>query len=225
MTLFAAVSMASPHIAVAQSQGSGPMFSTPAQRSTTGAPILNRPADDASGILNSAGGGAASPRSTNAPHAAPHAAPQEPKAAQATEKPRSFQNWAVECMTVPQAGRQCQITGKTASADQKQTILVFSLAADADKKAMRFQAALPLGIAVQQKVVVAVGDTFTTEFSVTRCTQQGCILEGVAEEAFVNAMKKEASAHFTITAPDGNKIPIQLSLDGFSDAWGVIGAS
>lgn len=223
LTILGSVTFVLPQVAVGQTQPSGPMFSTPASRSTTGAPILNDANRDSNAILNSAGGGSAGQaRPGTTP---PQQQAQQPAAPHSAEKQQAFGNWTVECANPAQAARQCQITGRTASADQKQTILVLSLASTPDMKAMRFQAALPLGIAVQQKVQVAIGDDFKTEIAVNRCTQQGCLLEGNLETPLLDAMKKGSEAKFTIATPEGNQIPISLSLDGFSAALAALSSS
>lgn len=216
LTIVSSTFLALPQIATAQTESSGPMFSTPASRSTTGAPILNDPSADTNTILNSAGGGNVTQTRPAAPP--PQQQAQQPTAPHTAAKLETFGNWTVECANPAQAARQCQITGKTASADQKQTILVLSIASSPDMKITLYQAALPLGIAVQKKVQISVGDDFKSEIAISRCTQQGCLLEGNLDTPLLEAMKKGSEAKFTVTTPEGSQIPIALSLEGFSAA-------
>lgn len=209
----------SSQITTAQTPPSGPMFSTPASRSTTGAPILSDPSRDSNTILNSAGGSSA--QTTQSP---PERS-QAPAAPPPNAKKEAFGNWTIECANSTRTSRQCQITGKTASADQKQTILVISIALSSDKKAMLYQGALPLGISLHNKVQISVGEKFKTEIAVSRCTQQGCLLEGILEPQFLEAMKKGGDAKFTVTTPEGSQIPIVLSLEGFSEALSALSSS
>ncbi len=211
--------LVSSQVTTAQTQPSGPMFSTPASRSTTGAPILNDSNQGTNTILNSAGGGSAT-----APQP-PQQRAQEPSIPQGSSKNEAFRNWVVECGNPAQAVKQCQIVGKTASADQKQTILVFSIASSPDKKTMLYQAALPLGISLQNKVQISIGEKFKTEIAISRCTQQGCLLEGNLDPQFLEAMKKGGDAKFTVTTPEGSQIPIVLSLEGFSEALSALSSS
>lgn len=215
-TIITSTFLALPQIVTAQTQSSGPMFSTPASRSTTGAPILNDPRADTDTILNSAGGGNATQTRTTTPP--PPQQAQQPTAPQIAAKQEVFGNWAVECADPAQDARRCQITGKTASADQKQTILVLSIASSPDMKTTLYQAALPLGIAVQKKVQISVGEDYKSEIAISRCTQQGCLLEGKLDTPLLEAMKKGAEVKFTVTTPEGSQIPIMLSLGGFSAA-------
>lgn len=222
-TILVSASLVLPQLAGGQTQPAGPMFSTPASRSTTGAPILNNPDSDTNAILNSAGGGTARQMQPSSPP--PRQQAQQPAASSFAGKQQVFGNWAVECANSSQVSRQCQITGKTASADQKQTILVLSIAVSPDMKTTRYQAALPLGIAVQQKVQIAVGEDFKTEIAISRCTQQGCLLEGNMEAPLIEAMKKGTEAKFTVTTPEGSQIPIVVVLDGFSAALAALSST
>lgn len=214
--------LASIQIAAAQTQSSGPMFSTPASRSTTGAPILNDFNPEPNTILNSAGGGTTVPARPSTPTA--QRTPQ-PTAPQPVARQEAFGNWTVDCINPAQGAKQCQITGKTPSADQKQTILVLSISSAPDTKTTLYQAALPLGIAVQKNVQVSIGDDFTSELEVSRCTQQGCLLEGKLDPPFLEAMKRNTEARFTVITPEGSKVPIRLSLEGFSAALATLSST
>lgn len=215
LAAFATASALQPAAALAQTSPSGPMFSTPASRSTTGAPILNDPTKDTNGIIDSAGGGAAAKPAPSQP-----AAP--PAAAAAAEKLKSFDDWEVQCEDSPDSGRRCQLSGKTLSPSGEQIILVMSLAKGADATTMLYQAALPLGIAVQKPVSVSVDNGFQSAISVSRCTPQGCLLEGAADREFIEALATGAEAKFSVTTPEGQTIPIALSLQGFSNALAAL---
>jgi len=193
------------------------MFSTPASRSTTGAPILNDPTKDTNGIIDSAGGGAAAK-----PAPSQAAAPAATSATTAAEKLKSFDDWEVQCEDSPDSGRRCQLSGRTLSPSGEQIILVMSLAKGADATTMLYQAALPLGIAVQKPVSVSVDNGFQSAISVSRCTPQGCLLEGAADSEFIEALTTGAEAKFSVTTPEGQTIPIALSLKGFANALSAL---
>lgn len=214
--ILAAASFYNPAAAIAQTQPSGPLFSTPASRSTTGAPILSDPSSDSNGIIGSAGGGAAATASQR------QAAPQQATAQATPARQRSYDDWEVQCEQASGSTNLCQIVGRTLSPDGGQVILVMSLAKDANAATMLYQAALPLGIAVQKPVSVSVGDAFETELKVSRCTPQGCLLEGAAETKFIDALKSGSKASFSVSTPEGQVIPIALSLHGFSDSFAAL---
>lgn len=215
LAAFAIASALQPAAALAQTSPSGPMFSTPASRSTTGAPILNDPTKDTNGIIDSAGGGAAA-------KPAPSQAAAPPAAAAAAEKLKSFDDWEVQCEDSADSGRRCQLSGRTLSPSGEQIILVMSLAKGADATTMLYQAALPLGIAVQKPVSVSVDNGFQSAISVSRCTPQGCLLEGAADSEFIEALKTGVEAKFSVTTPEGQTIPIALSLKGFANALSAL---
>ena len=204
--LFCAVSFGA--ISLAQAQSTGPLFSTPASRSTTGAPILSNPSADPDGIIPSTeGAGAPAPRSKTA------AAPAKPAGKEAA-KPAAA-GWAVSCETVS-AKRMCQISASAITGDASQVILVLSLAPSA--KGIAMQMAVPLGIAVQKKVQLTIADAYKTELVVDRCTQQGCLIDGEVEPRMLDAMKAKPTLQVVVTTPEGNGVPIDLSLDGFGKA-------
>jgi invasion protein IalB len=221
-------SIAFPFAVVAQSNAPAPMFSTPASRSTTGAPILNEPSSSEGGIIGSAGGaGRAAPPApvAAAPKAAPPSTPQPaspaPSSAIVAEK---FKDWDLQCLPEGADPRLCQISGKTSSPDGSQVILVMSLAKDLDGKTSRMQMAVPLGIALAEKVEIAVAPSYKVSLPVSRCTPQGCLIEGPAEDALVNAMRQGEKAEVSVATPEGARVPIELSLSGFSSALDALGS-
>jgi invasion protein IalB len=210
----------------AQSNASGPMFSTPASRSTTGAPILNNPgAGSNGGIIDSAGGGAnagapaARPAARSEPQAA---APSQLLTAAAVER---FGDWELQCESITAASRICQISSRVTSPDGSQVILVMSLANDVDGSATRMQMAVPLGIALAEKVNIAVAPKFETSLAVSRCTPQGCLVESAVDPALLTAMREGEQAIVSVATPEGKRIPIALALKGFAAASDALKAS
>lgn len=212
---FAAALLLSGTLSALAQQSTGPMFSTPAQRSTTGAPILD-PTEGPNGeIIDSAGGGAKGRSKANT--AKPSgAAPAAGKAETAFDQAKP---WSVQCAEFGKDVRRCQISGSVLSPDGKQVILVLSLAPTADGKATAMQMAVPLGIALKPGVKISVDDAYQASLPLSRCTPQGCLVEGPVEQAFIDAMKGKARATITVATPDGKSVPITLPLAGFSDAF------
>jgi invasion protein IalB len=204
----------------AQSSASGPMFSTPASRSTTGAPILNNPAAGPNGgIIDSAGGGARSGASAGKPAARAEQQAAKPSSPETAATAERFGGWELQCETISAASRICQVSSQVTSPDGSQVILVMSLANDADGNATRMQMAVPLGIALAEKVNIAVAPNYQTSLAVSRCTPQGCLVEGIVEPAFLAAMREGEQATVSVATPEGKRIPIALALQGFSAAF------
>jgi invasion protein IalB len=219
----AGLSIAALSNAYAQSNASGPMFSTPASRSTTGAPILNNPtAGQNGGIIDSAGGGgrAGAPAARSVPQAEPQAAaPSRPEATTASER---FGGWELQCESITAANRICQVLSQVTSPDGGQIILVMSLANDVGSNVTRMQMAVPLGIALAEKVDIAVAPNYETSLAVSRCTPQGCLVEGTVAPELLTAMQGGEQAVVSVATPEGKRIPIALALQGFSAAFDAL---
>lgn len=194
-------------------QQTGPLFSTPASRSTTGAPILNDPNKQNGAIIPNTTGrqptnAPKQEKQSNAPVSAAAPAPRADK----------FKNWELQCAEFAKGQKRCQVTGNVVSPDGKQVILVMSLAPTADGKAIVTQMAVPLGIALKAGVKIDVNGAYSTTIPVSRCTPQGCLVEGNIEDAMIEAMKTKPAATITVATPDNKVIPIKLPLDGFAEA-------
>ncbi|SON58133.1 Invasion protein B, involved in pathogenesis [Hartmannibacter diazotrophicus] len=214
-------------------ESGGPMFSTPASRSTTGTPILTNPDGTRKDqIIDSAGGGAPAATPTKPRAAVPSSAPP-PRKTPTLEGGASKTHgaWSLDCL---KDGR-CQIAGQTVSPDGKIS-LVLALAYDAGTGATTMQMAVPLGVFVAEGVTIAIGD-FQSHFPISRCLYQGCIVDGMVPPEMIEAMKKESRATVIAKAPPqivekkpakaGERpneatVKIELILDGFSAAYAAL---
>jgi invasion protein IalB len=203
-------------VAPAQDASTGPLFSTPASRSTVGSPILSDPSAQKGGdvIGNSGKGKAAAPARNDKQQAQGSAQPAEQSA--------KTKDWQLQCVEINKGQKRCQIAGSTLSADGKQVILVMALAPAADGKATATQIAVPLGISLKAGIRIDVSGAYNTMMTSSRCTSQGCLAEGNVEPALIDAMKTRPAATVTVATPDGKAIPIKLSLDGFADAFAAM---
>jgi invasion protein IalB len=203
----------------AAAQQNGPLFSTPASRSTTGAPILNDQSKQNGTVISNTDGR----QQQNAPRQEKQSSsPVSPISAQSGAK---YKNWDLQCAEFAKSQKRCQVTGNVVSSDGKQVIFVMSLASSADGKAMVTQMAVPLGIALKAGIKIDVDGAYTTIMPASRCTTQGCLVEGAVESAMIAAMKTKPAATITVATPDGKTVPIKLSLDGFSDAFAAMKAT
>jgi len=192
-------------------EATGPMFSTPASRSTVGSPILNNPAEQQGETVI---GGQPKERAkpTQSGHIARTSAPTA-----AAEQQSKNKSWQLQCMEIAKGHKRCQVMGSVLSADMKQVILVMALAMDG--KATATQIAVPLGIALKPGIKISVGDKYSVTIPLSRCTSQGCLAEGNVEPALLDAMKAGSDMTVAVATPDGKAIPINLSLGGFRDVF------
>ena len=216
-TILAVASSLELSIAPAMAQeGTGPLFSTPAQRSTTGAPILNGGAVDQGGEVLDKGINRrpmAANRDTPSAPADTNVAPPRATAASSDKQ----HSWVKQCATIGEAGMRCQASGRVLSPDGKQVVLVVSLAPTPDGKATAIQMAVPLGISLKAGIRIDIDGAYSTTMPASRCTPQGCIVEGSVDAAMVEAMKLKSVATITVTTMEGKEIAIKLPLAGFTD--------
>jgi invasion protein IalB len=209
---------------ISYAQDTAPLFSTPAGRSTTGAPILITPENQGNGAVQ---------RFLNdrAKSQAPSEAVVNDRQKQQTAaKPlnanknigKAFGDWDMQCADQPKGERRCQIVGDVLSGDGKQVILVISLAPVPTTKNIAIQMAVPLGVAVQEGVKVDVEGAYSGSMPISRCTPQGCLVEGAIPVEMIEAMKAKSTALIGVTTPDGKGIPIALSLKGFGSAYEAV---
>ncbi|TXI03184.1 MAG: hypothetical protein E6Q76_14165 [Rhizobium sp.] len=152
-----------------------------------------------------------------APATAPAAAPQ-----QITEQ--KFDAWTLQCSTDKSMKPPCQILYKLTSPDQKQVFMVISMARSSENK-VGMQMALPLGFSVQAGVKIGLGSKYSTVAKVSRCTTQGCLVEGVCPPAMLDALLKEKSGKVSIRMMQGNMAELPISLGGFDAAYHAMLAS
>ena len=202
----------------------GPLFSTPAGRSTTGAPILIKPENQGNGtILDSVGGGAKARMQNDVQQNERQKQRTAPDPVDVSgNSVKTFGDWDLQCVGHAKGGTRCQSIGDVLSADGKQAVLVMSLAPTAKTESITIQMAVPLGVAVQAGVKIGIDEAYSASMPITRCTLQGCLVEGVVPVEMLEAMKTKSVASIGVTTPDGKDVPISLKLRGFANAYNAM---
>jgi invasion protein IalB len=136
---------------------------------------------------------------------------------------KKFGDWTLQCATDKSMNPPCQVIYRLTGTDEKQVMVVISMA-KASKDAVGFQMALPLGFAIQGGVKIAFGPKFTTKANVSRCTIQGCLVEGIAPAPLLAAMLKETSGQISIQMMQGNILDLSVKLEGFREAFDAMSA-
>ncbi|NTJ63378.1 hypothetical protein G6M49_11350 [Agrobacterium rhizogenes] len=147
-------------------------------------------------------------------------APAPDASAQATPQitEQKFDAWTLQCSADKTMKPRCQIVYRLTSPDQKQVFMVISMARSADKK-VGMQMALPLGFAIQGGVKIGFGSKYSTMAKVSRCTTQGCLVEGLCPPEMLAALMKEKSGKVSIRMMQGNMAELPISLTGFGAAF------
>lgn len=131
---------------------------------------------------------------------------------------QKFDAWILQCSADKTMKPRCQIVYRLTSPDQRQVFMVISMARSADKK-IGMQMALPLGFAIQGGVKIGFGSKYSTMAKVSRCTTQGCLVEGLCPPAMLAALMKEKSGKVSIRMMQGNMAELPISLTGFGAAF------
>ncbi len=155
-------------------------------------------------------------RSGAAPAVSASAPAAQPGGPQVTEQ--KFEAWTLQCSSDKSMKPPCQITYRLTSADQKQVFMVISMARSAENK-VGMQMALPLGFSIQSGVKIGFGGKYSTTAKVSRCTTQGCLVEGLCPPGMLDALMKEKSGKVSIRMMQGNTAELPISLGGFNAAY------
>ncbi|WP_195174793.1 invasion associated locus B family protein [Mesorhizobium sp. INR15] len=148
------------------------------------------------------------PRKAEAPAAL---APQPAKVAAV------FGTWKTECAEkAPKPN--CQVIVRSAVGDQ--IALVLGIARPT-KGGARMQMAVPLGLAIDKGVTIKVG-VYSNTFPISRCTAQGCLVEGEVPQAFIEALQKGNGGAAIIYSSDSQTIKLPLPAKSFAEAYASI---
>ena len=121
----------------------------------------------------------------DAPLAAPRARKAKaPTTGEVQPAKAVFGTWKTECLEKA-AKPNCQVIVRSAVGDQ--IALVLGIARTA-KGGVRMQMAVPLGLAIEKGVTIKVGG-YSSAFPISRCTAQGCIVEGEVPQPFIDALQ------------------------------------
>lgn len=129
-------------------------------------------------------------------------------------------DWVLECFAVPI--EQCQIYQRILINKGSAIAMVATFAWDSTKQAMRTQIALPLGIDLGKGATISADNGYSITVALTRCTQQGCLIEGTVPEELLRSFAQSKSATISVVNPTQGPFAIPLSLRGFGEAMARI---
>lgn len=128
-------------------------------------------------------------------------------------------DWLLECYDPAINGVNCQIKQRIIQQESEQNILVISLAYEPKEKTNVIQYILPLDFLLTPGVSIEAGK-YQTVAGVTRCTVQGCFIEGTTDQAFIDQMRETTTGgRAVIVSRTGQKIGIGFSAKGFTKAY------
>jgi invasion protein IalB len=131
---------------------------------------------------------------------------------------KSFGDWSVRCFPV-QSASPCDMFQEQDDTQSKQRMLALSIAYDPHVDRHVMQIAVPLGVAVPPGVIVHTDKYSSPALPYRRCDRGGCYVELLTDGAMIDQLSHGGDgAVVKITADDGKKYDIKISLNGFSAA-------
>ncbi|MDE2183220.1 MAG: invasion associated locus B family protein [Alphaproteobacteria bacterium] len=160
------------------------------------------------------------------PAAKPAAAPAAPAQAGAPKAPqvtdvKVFGDWTVHCYTVKSAS-PCEMLELRVAKKTGQRILGVLLAYVPSRDEHIMQISVPLGVALQNGLVLN-SDTYNSGvLHFRRCDMQACYVEMPIDNQTVATLGRATKAQMQIVSVDGRKYNLVFSLDGFTQAHSAL---
>jgi invasion protein IalB len=144
------------------------------------------------------------------------AAPQAPKANQPTDV-KVFSDWTVRCFPGKSA-TPCQMIELRVAKKSGQRVLSVLLAYAPSNNATLLQISVPLGVSLQNGLVINSDTWKSPPLKFRRCDQGGCYIESAVGDDVVEQLAKATNGKMQVVAFDGKRIDLAFSLKGFTEA-------
>lgn len=149
---------------------------------------------------------------------APQAFAQQasPGTAGADVTTEQFRDWEVVC---PSSGEgNCSMNQVVNNPDGNQPLMQVAMAypPQLDGPAMAFL--LPLGVHLASGLQLQVGDGEPIQFPYQTCQQQGCRADLPVQPSLLQQLRAGSAATLSLIGPRGDRIDLNISLMGFTDA-------
>ncbi len=146
------------------------------------------------------------------------AASEEAKKPELTKE--TIGSWVVICLKEDPS--RCEIVQQLSRKDNGQQLVRMGIAKVGEKKQLLATAILPLGIALDKSVSIGVDENAGKAMPVKTCTPAGCIATFAPQDADIKQMKKGKNMKLKFATANGQPIELELSLKGFTKAYGKI---
>ena len=167
----------------------------------------------------------ATPLAMAAPAAQP--APQQQQQAAQSNKPvepsfaKDYGDWTVRCFP-GNSPTPCQMVQLRIVEKTKQRILGVLLAYVPGRDANLMEFSVPLGVALQNGLVIDTNTYKSGVLKFTRCDQQGCYVEGAVGGDVLDSMARATAAKVQVVSMNGKRYQLVFSTKGFSEARRVM---
>jgi invasion protein IalB len=143
-------------------------------------------------------------------------APQANKPIQPSEV-KAFGDWTVRCYPVKSAS-PCEMIELRVAKKTGQRILGILVAYLPSRNAHVLQISVPLGVALQNGLVVNTDTYKSGVMKFRRCDSQGCYVEAAVDGNAISSLGRATKAEAQIISMDGKRYNLPFSLNGFTDA-------
>jgi invasion protein IalB len=162
----------------------------------------------------------AAPLAVAAPAAPAQQQAQANKAAEPTFA-KDYGDWTVRCFA-GNSPTPCQMVQLRIVEKTKQRILGVLIAYMPARDASLMEVSVPLGVALQNGLVI-VTDTYKSGvLKFTRCDQEGCYVEGAVGADVLDALGRATKAQVQILSMNGKHYDLVFSTKGFGEARHVM---
>lgn len=140
-------------------------------------------------------------------------------AKEAAAAPSADAPWSVRCSSdKPAPGRECEVYQRLVVAKTGQRVAEFAVGFPKDKQDGRGVIVLPLGILLEDGIVMQIGDGQKFKFKPRYCNPDGCFAFVNVNATLTDALKKGTEVQFNAKALTGKEIKIKMSLKGLDKA-------
>ena len=160
----------------------------------------------------------AAPVAFAAAPAAPAPAQQQQagKPAQPTDV-KDYGDWTVRCFP-GNAVAPCQMVQLRIVEKTKQRILGVVLAYVPSRDANLMEISVPLGVELQNGLIVNADTYKSGPLKFTRCDGEGCYVEGAVGKDVLTALERATKSQVQIVSANGKRYNLVFSMKGFNDA-------
>lgn len=131
-----------------------------------------------------------------------------------------YEDWIVECgATQDESGHVCRMAQRVSSSETKKLILAVFIRGGKDVSTAAMTLVGPLGISLPEGVTLSVGDSQLAKLDFMTCRPAGCIAQQKMTDEIIKAFRAGSKATVGVTALNGKKLSVPISLKGFSAAW------
>ncbi|MDD3447339.1 MAG: invasion associated locus B family protein [Zavarzinia sp.] len=132
---------------------------------------------------------------------------------------QTFGSWTMRCVAKGTAGPVCDIVQGVTNRETGKQIMQVSFAYIAEKDKYAVQVVLPLGFLIPPGVLVRIdGAPDITDWPVTRCEPQGCLIEHLMDAEVLKPFRTKDKGTVIVLGAQGKPLGFPMSFNGFSAA-------